>query len=145
TMDGEQRLAFTKRFSQSFYHISAMKPWDGFEDWTKSLLKARSIAEINQILLQVPEGTPTRLILQVWQDVILPHYATKADVGYFSYRRLVEDFAATRALILSNEEALWNISSHQRLLNYLGKSMNDQGFIKCQNSAQKVLRFLVAP
>lgn len=144
TMGEEQRLAFRTRFDNSFLQIKASLPWDGFEQWTKDVLRAKSVREINHLFFQIPEDTPTRLILEVWQDVILPHYATQTNLNYFRYRSLIENFAATKAQILTTEAPTWSISTHQQLLRYLGRSMRNDSFTNCKNSGQQVLQFLLS-
>lgn len=144
TMNEDLKIAFRERFDKSFTRLQSFAPWDGFEAWTKELLKAKSIERINELFHEVPRGTPTRLILEVWQDVILPHYASQTSLNYFAYRKLVEDFASTRAIIITNSNEAWGLAAHQSLIRYVGQSLGDKAFKKCQNNGQQVLRFLIA-
>lgn len=144
SMDEELKIAFRERFDKSFTQLKSFAPWDGFEAWTKELLKAKSIERINELFHEVPRGTPTRLVLEVWQDIILPHYASQTSLNYFAYRKLVEDFASTRAVIITNGNEAWGLAAHQALIRYVGQSLDDKAFKKCQNNGQQVLRFLIA-
>ncbi|MFX3675563.1 MAG: hypothetical protein ACN6I6_00860 [bacterium] len=144
TMNEEARILFRERFDKHFVRIHSFAPWDGFEIWTKRLLRAKSVAEINELMFEVPRGTPTRLILEVWQDIIIPHYATQTSLNYSKYRKLVEDFAQTRATLLSRGEEAWSLTTHQALIKYVGQSLGDKAFSNCQNEGQTVLRFLLA-
>lgn len=144
TMNEDLQIAFRERFDKSFIRLQSFSPWEGFEAWTKELLKAKSIERINELLHEVPRGTPTRLVLEVWQDIILPHYASQTSLNYFAYRKLVEDFASTRAVIITNGHEAWGLAAHQALIRYVGQSLGDKAFKKCQNDGQQVLRFLIS-
>lgn len=143
-MPEEKRILFKQRFDKNFIRINSFSPWDGFEGWTKKLLKAKSVKQINDLLFEVPRGTPTRLVLEVWEDIILPHYATETSLNYFKYRKLVEEFASTRAELLVNSQEAWNLSTHQALIRYVGNSLGDKAFSDCSNDGQTVLRFLLS-
>ncbi len=143
TLEEEKLTLFRERFDKSILQLRSLSPWEGFEKWTGDLLRAKSVAEINQLLLEVPPGTPSRLILDVWDKIVLPKYASHTKFNYFHYRRLVEDFSVMRAEILNNAQEGWNLSVHQKFLHYLGTSVGDKAFTDCQNSGQQVLRFLL--
>ncbi len=144
TLDEEKRILFRQRFDKNFINIQSFLPWDGFENWTKKLLKAKSVAEINTIMFEIPRGTPTRVILEVWQDIILPHYATETSLNYFKYRKLIEDFTSTRAVILSSGQEAWSLGTHQSLIRYVSQSLGDKAFSNCENSGQTILKFLLS-
>ena len=143
-LDEDKKILFKQRFDKNFIQIQSFSPWDGFEDWTKKLLKAKSVADINSIMFEVPRGTPTRLVLEVWQDIILPHYATETSLNYFNYRKLVEDFASTRASIISEGQEAWSLATHQSLIRYVSQSLGDKAFSNCENSGQTILKFLIS-
>lgn len=143
TMNEENRLLFKEKFDKSFIRLQSFSPWEGFEDWTKKLLRAKSVEEINTLMFEVPRGTPTRLVLEIWQDIILPHYSTKTSLNYSSYRKLVEDFASVRATLLTHSEEAWSISTHQAMIRYVSSSLGNKAFSNCENSGQTILRFLL--
>jgi len=144
TMSEDNRILFRQKFDKNFIQIQSFAPWDGFEEWTKKLLKAKSVEEINTLMFEVPRGTPTRLVLEIWQDIILPHYSTKTNLNYFSYRKLVEDFASTRATLLANSQEAWTLGTHQVLIRYVSESLGNKAFSNCENSGQTILRFLLS-
>ena len=144
TMNEDNRILFRQKFDKSFIQIQSFDPWSGFEAWTKKLLKAKSVEEINSLMFEIPRGTPTRLVLEIWQDIILPHYSTKTNLNYFSYRKLVEDFASTRATLLANSQEAWSLGTHQALIRYVSESLGNKAFSNCENSGQTILRFLLS-
>lgn len=143
SMNEEMLIKFRTQFDKNFVLMKSLSPWSGFEDWSKELLTATSIARINELLLEIPHGTPNRLVLKVWDEIVLPHYATKSNLNYFKYRRLLENFETTKAAILTSGTEAWNLATHQKLIRYIGRSLGDKAFVNCQNSGQKVLHFLL--
>jgi hypothetical protein len=143
-LDSPHLQAFKKRFADSFLELKTMQTWNGFEDWAHKLLNAQDVETINHLLKEIPKETPNRLILDVLDKVLLPHYASQRVMSYSHYRRLIEDFNVLKAEVLVTSGVNWSMETHHKFLNYFARSFQNQNFLNCQNAPQKILRFLIS-
>lgn len=144
SFDQDKLALFREHFDRHILELKSMAPWEGFEQWIKKMLRTTSVQEVNDLLSEIPERTPTRLILGAWDKIILPMQSSQTHYSYGKYRRLVEDYAAMRAIVLNQGFEEWNMEVHQKFVQYLGHAVGDQKFKDCRNQPQQILRFLIA-
>ncbi|MDC1174698.1 hypothetical protein OAT67_04865, partial [Bacteriovoracaceae bacterium] len=68
---------FKLKFSNHFVSVQNDVNWDVMKNWSKRMLLAPSIEDANILLKQVPEGTSVNEVLQLWQKMFLPEYASR--------------------------------------------------------------------
>ncbi len=143
TLDEKSRLKFQKRFANNFTKVKRSHYWRALEDWTLEIMQANNVDDIRRMMANIPYGVTPQQIMELWENIILPHYSTSLKMSYFSYRRLKEKVTLLKGVSYSEGEKNWNETFFKKFDEVLGESLNID-FPECKHPEGKAVKFLMS-
>lgn len=133
---------FITKFSGSFVEINRAPYWVDLKDWTLKVMEAKKIEQILELMAQIPQGVPPEQIMELWEKIILPHYATEFDMGYGSYRRLKEQITLVKAYVESNPSPNWNSQFYREFSTRMQSALK-VSIPTCKSPETTILKYLL--
>lgn len=143
TLDGKDRLKFQKRFANNFTQVKRSHYWRALEDWTLEIMQAKNVDDIRRQMASIPYGVTPQQILELWENIILPHYSTSLDFKYTSYRRLKEKITLLKGLSYQENQPNWNKIFFEKFDEILLDSLKI-ALPPCKHPEGKALKILLA-
>lgn len=142
TLDEKSRLKFQKRFANNFTQVKRSHYWRALEDWTLKIMQANDVDEIRRMMANIPPGVAPQQVLELWENIILPHYSTSLKMSYLSYRRLKEKITLLKGISYSEKQENWNEYFFKKFDEVLGESLHIN-FPECRHPEGMAVKFLL--
>jgi hypothetical protein len=141
--DEKLKLSFRKTYSKQIFKLKTRDQWAGLMDWTRNMMDAGNIDEMNKLMNKVPDQMDSREITALWEHMILPRYAEEFDIDYVEYRKLVRNFEAMKARLNEEVDKSFKEAGRDLFFNYFSKSFNGSSIGGCSRTHYQVLKALV--
>lgn len=142
TAPDDVRTKFLNQFGKNFVEVERAPYWIALKEWTRELMKAKSMKKINQLMAEIPPGVAPEQIIELWEKIILPHYATHFDMNYSTYRNFKKELTLLSALINKESAANWNsqfFSEFQKRISHVLRI----NIKSCENPEKSILSYLL--
>ncbi|CAM9911225.1 unnamed protein product [Chrysoparadoxa australica] len=133
---------FKARFANNFVELNRAPYWANLKDWTLKVMEARKIEQILELMAQIPQGVAPEQIMELWEKIILPHYATEFDMGYASYRRLKEEITLLKAYVQGNPSPNWNSQFYREFATRMSTALK-VSIPTCKSPETTILKYLL--
>ncbi|MBT7609089.1 MAG: hypothetical protein HN576_05000 [Bacteriovoracaceae bacterium] len=141
--DDELKLAFRKKFSPHLFLIKGAETWTGMYDWTKKAMKITDFNDIFKLIKDMPPAIDVREVFGIYENILLPKYAENFDIGYFEYRKLLQNFELMKAKVLQSGELNFHVENRAEFVKYLDLTLKSVRLSPCKNSHNQVIKFLM--
>lgn len=142
TANEKVKNKFIARFGSQFVEVQRAPYWVALKGWTLELMEARDMKKIRRLMAEIPPGVSPHHIIELWERIILPHYATHFDMTYKSYRKLKEEVTILKALIIDDGSTDWN----SRFFTEFEKRMSNALRVElktCESPEKNILLYLL--
>ena len=133
---------FLTRFGSQFVEVQRAPYWIALKGWTLDLMKAKDMKTIRRLMAEIPPGVSPHQIIELWERIILPHYATHFDMNYKSYRALKEEVTILKALIIDDGSPNWNSRFYTEFETRMSSALRVQ-LKTCESPEKNILLYLL--
>jgi len=142
TMNESNRLKFQKRFANNFTKVKRSLYWRALEDWTLKIMEVKDIDDIRRMMANIPYGVTPQQVLELWDNIILPHYSTSLKMNYRAYRGLKEKITVLKRISYSKDHKNWNDYFFKKFDEVLAESLHIN-FPTCKHPESMAVKFLL--
>ncbi len=143
TLDKKHRLKFQARFSNNFTKVKRSHYWRALEDWTLAIMQAQNVDDIRKSMANIPYGVTPQQVLELWENIILPHYSTSLNIKYTSYRKLKEKVTLLKGVSYQLDQDNWNEFFFKKFDEILTESLYIH-IPECKHPEGVAVKFLLA-
>lgn len=142
TSSAEVKAKFVTRFANHIVEVQRAPYWAELKDWTHKLMAARNMKSIRSLMAEIPPGVSPQQIVEIWERIILPHYATNFDMSYKGYRRLKEEVVLLKAMVIDDGATNWNSRFYNEFEQRLAKALKVE-LNSCETPEKNILIYLL--
>lgn len=132
-IDRSLEVDFRLKFKSQFKENVHVRGFFEIKKWMKKMLEVKSLPEMLAVYQTAPKQLNPKLFATLWFNDFLPTYSkTLTDVDYRSFRKLVNNFITTKAILLQRPEDTLTKEVDDILEHYLSRSVNGYAFCEAQ-------------
>ncbi len=136
------KAKFITQFGSNMIEVQRAPYWADLKDWTHRLMAARDMKSIRSLMAEIPPGVSPHQIVELWERIILPHYATHFEMSYKGYHRLKEEVTLLKALIIDDGTTNWNSRFYQEFEKRLSRALRVE-LTTCETPEKNILIYLL--
>lgn len=140
--DEEVANAFKVKFHAQIVELKRFPYWRDLEKWVERLMIAKSFGEVKFLLSDIPEGVSSMHVIELFENIILPHYSVHFPISYGQFRSLKEDIASIKAGIYQQPYGEWNAQNFTLFVEKIGKTLKEP-MRECQEPERSALRYIL--
>jgi hypothetical protein len=138
----EIKNKFLSKFGQSFVEVERAPYWIALKDWTQELMNAKNMKKVSHLMAEIPPGVAPEQIIELWDKIILPHYATHFDMNYKAYRKCKEEITILKAIINHEKAPNWNSQFYNEFQTRIGRALR-VNIKSCETPEKNILSYLL--
>lgn len=142
TSPEDVKAKFITRFASHIVEVKRAPYWSELKDWTLKVMAARDMKTIRGLMSDIPPGVSPHQIVEVWERIILPHYATNFDMSYKGYRRLKEEVVLLKAMVIDDGATNWNSRFYTEFERRLSRALRVE-LTTCETPEKNILIYLL--
>lgn len=142
TSPEDVKAKFITRFASHIVEVKRAPYWAELKDWTLQVMAARDMKTIRGLMADIPPGVSPHQIVEVWERIILPHYATNFEMSYNGYRRLKEEVTLLKAMVIDDGSTNWNSRFYTEFERRLGRALRVE-LTTCETPEKNILIYLL--
>lgn len=150
TPESEILELFEKRFAEKVKMIRDVPNPEKLWLWIKAMKNVRTFDELMTTGLRYEGSMSPVLMAQLWEDILMPNYIEKLNIGYSEARDMQLQFEVFKARTISLKSEWPTLSPYERRLKlhhevsfFIQRLGKGKGFKGCQKTNLEVLNFLL--
>lgn len=109
--DGKIKGLFAAEFSSFFTSRAHLPRLNHLKSWTKMIMNAQDINDVNKAMTLIPPGIPPIVIAEVWQSLVIDELIKRIPMKAGALQRLKQDLEVLKAVATTKQhQKSWNKS-----------------------------------